>query len=169
MQGKYTALFRKMELNGNTYYQCDFVVPEFAPNERFDSLQNRMSSDKSQFYVTATEEQLNKRGIKPKNIFVERSVVSFSKEEYDEELNISRFWSNHSPDIEELLIKGTLDGVRTDETMKYLDSKYDMARQAIREYKFINKYNSFAKEQVFIEMINREDKKYTSYNIDTGS
>lgn len=73
MQGKFTALFRKMELNGNTYYQCDFVVPEFAPNERFDSLQNRMSSDKSQFYITATEEQLNKRGIRPKNIFVEHN------------------------------------------------------------------------------------------------
>ena len=73
MQEKVTALFRKLELNGKTYYQCDFVVPEFAPNERFDSLQNRMSSDKNQFYVTATEEQLNKRGIKPKNIFVENN------------------------------------------------------------------------------------------------
>ena len=71
MQEKFTALFRKLEVNGKTYYKCDFVVPEFIPNERFDSLQNRLSSDKSKFYITATEEQFNKIGVKPNILFYE--------------------------------------------------------------------------------------------------
>ena len=71
MQEKYTALFRKLEVNGKTYYKCDFVVPEFIPNERFDSLHNRLSSTKSKFYITATEEQFNKIGVKPNILFYE--------------------------------------------------------------------------------------------------
>ena len=68
-EGKLTALFRKLEFNGKTYYQCDFVVPETTPGNRFDNLNNRLSSNKLQFYDTGTEEELNAKGFKEKTIF----------------------------------------------------------------------------------------------------
>ena len=73
-QERVTALFRKLELNGKTYYQCDFVVPEFIPNERFDNLENRLNSNKEKFYITGTEEQLTKLGVKPHTIFYENKI-----------------------------------------------------------------------------------------------
>ncbi len=95
MQEKMTALFRRLELNGKTYYQCDFVLPEFIPNERFDNLTNRLTSNKNQFFITGTEEQLNKIGIKPKTIFYEsnglhvvqdKEEITFVKSKFDEKL-----------------------------------------------------------------------------------
>ena len=67
-EGKLTALFRKLEFNGKTYYQCDFVVPETTPGNRFDNLNNRLSSNKLQFYDTGTEEELNAKGFKEKTL-----------------------------------------------------------------------------------------------------
>ena len=69
MQEKVTALFKRLTIDGKEYYKCMFVVPEFTPNERFDSLQNRIDSKKNDFYITASEENLTKRGVQPNVIF----------------------------------------------------------------------------------------------------
>ncbi len=71
MQEKVTPLFKRLTIDGKEYYKCMFVVPEFTPNERFDSLQNRIDSKKNDFYITASEENLTKRGVKPNVIFCE--------------------------------------------------------------------------------------------------
>ncbi len=91
MQEKVTALFRKLELNGKTYYQCDFVVPEFIPNERFDNLQNRLDSNKERFFITGTEEQLDKLGVKPKTIFYEDKGLHVVKDKLERDLVSSKF------------------------------------------------------------------------------
>ena len=66
-----TAIFKRMEVNGKTYYKCMKVVPEFIPDEDCDSLVNRNDSKKNEFYVTATKEKLSKIGVKPNAIFYE--------------------------------------------------------------------------------------------------
>ncbi len=64
-----TALFHKLEIDGKVYYQCRFIVPEFIPNERFDSILERDKSDKSDFYITAPSDKLLTKGIKENAIF----------------------------------------------------------------------------------------------------
>ena len=64
-----TALFHKLEIDGKVYYQCRFIVPEFIPNERFDSILERDKSSKSDFYITAPSDKLLTKGIKENAIF----------------------------------------------------------------------------------------------------
>ena len=77
---KVTALFRKLRVNDKDYYQCDYIVPEFVPNERFDNLKDRQKSDKVQFYVTTTEEELDKKGIKQNTILYENRGLHILKD-----------------------------------------------------------------------------------------
>ncbi len=90
-EGKLTALFRKLEFNGKTYYQCDFVVPETTPGNRFDNLNNRLSSNKLQFYDTGTEEELNAKGFKEKTIFYEDNGLVVVSDEEEKKLVSSKF------------------------------------------------------------------------------
>ena len=100
------------------------------------------------------------------NIFVKRNKISFVGHEEIDGLNTSNFWINNSYQIKELLFKGTLKGEETEKTRKYLEPKYDRAREAIKEYEFVT--NKFLREQVFIDMLNQEDRKYTSYENGNG-
>ena len=88
---KLTALFRRLTINGKTYYQCDFVVPECEPGSRFDSLSNRLSSNKLQFYDTGTEEELNAKGFKEKTIFYEDNGLVLVSNEEEKKLVSSKF------------------------------------------------------------------------------
>ena len=81
---KLTALFRKLEIEGKTYYRCDYVGPEIVPNGRYDELNNRLSSDKNIFYVTDTQTQFDKLGFKETNIFCEQMSGLVMVEDPDE-------------------------------------------------------------------------------------
>ena len=103
MQERVTALFRKLELNGKTYYQCDFVLPEFIPNQkRFDSLENRLNSNKDNFFITGTEEQMDKLGVRPKTIFYEESGLHIVNNKDEMSLVSSKFDEITKPTVEEV-------------------------------------------------------------------
>ena len=128
MQERVTALFRKLELNGKTYYQCDFVVPEFIPNERFDSLDNRLNSNKEKFYITGTEEQLTQLGVKPHTIFYENKGLHVVSDKDELTAVSSKFEEISTKEIKEE--KKDITEIKTPDDLvnAYVDKIFDETR-----------------------------------------
>ena len=95
---KLTALFHKLEIDGKTYYECRSVLPSFTPNERFANLQDRQKSDKKDFYLDISFEELSEKGIKAKTFFIENNgllsvirdqkLITYIKTKFDNETKV---------------------------------------------------------------------------------
>lgn len=90
------------------------------------------------------------------NVFRERNTVAYDGYE---ETQVSNFWGSKKDEIKQRL-KELLE--ITKGTEEY--TKYERAQKAIDKFEFVNINDATKRIDLFIDMISREDKKYTSFD-----